>query len=71
MVRLLVERDDVEADSKDKDGGTPLFWAAAGGHKAVFGVLVERSDVAVDLKNEKSRTLRRNVSLRVTGHATN
>jgi hypothetical protein len=28
VVKLLVERDDVEADSKDKWGRTPLSWAA-------------------------------------------
>jgi ankyrin repeat protein len=38
-VKLLVERDDVEADSKDNDGRTPLSWAVAGGHEAVVQLL--------------------------------
>ena len=29
MVRLIIERDDVEADLKDKKNRTPLFWAVA------------------------------------------
>ena len=39
VVKLLVERDDVAANSKDKDGRTPLWWAAAGGHEAVVKLL--------------------------------
>jgi ankyrin repeat protein len=38
-VELLVERDDVEADSKDEYGRTPLSWAAVGGHEAVVKLL--------------------------------
>jgi len=32
---MLVERDDVEADSKDNNSQTPLSRAAAGGHDAI------------------------------------
>jgi ankyrin repeat protein len=49
-VWLLVERDDVAADAKDKHGRTPLSWAAARGHEAVVRLLVERDDVAADAK---------------------
>jgi hypothetical protein len=52
VVRLLVERDDVEADSKDENGRTPLWWAAERGHEAVVRLLVERDDVEADLKDE-------------------
>jgi hypothetical protein len=51
VVKLLVERDDVEADSKDSDGQTPLSWAAASGHEAVVKLLVERDDVEADSKD--------------------
>lgn len=40
LVRLLVKRDDVEADSKDKGGRTPLSHAAEGGHSEVIRQLV-------------------------------
>jgi ankyrin repeat protein len=39
VVRLLVERDDVEADSKDQGGRTPLSWAAGNWHEAVVRLL--------------------------------
>jgi ankyrin repeat protein len=39
VVKLLVERDDVAADSKDNDGQTPLSRAAWGGHEAVVKLL--------------------------------
>ena len=42
VVRLLVERDDVEADSNDKWGQTSLSRAAGGGHEAVVRLLVGR-----------------------------
>lgn len=34
-MKLLVERDDVEADSKGVFGRTPSSYAAEGGHEAV------------------------------------
>jgi ankyrin repeat protein len=39
VVKLLVERDDVVADSKDNNGWTPLSWAAEQGHEAVVKLL--------------------------------
>lgn len=39
MVRLLVERNDVAADSKDNRGQKPLSRAAQGGHEAVVKLL--------------------------------
>jgi Ankyrin repeats (3 copies) len=39
FVKLLVERDDVEADSKEYDGRTPLSYAAWEGHEAVVKLL--------------------------------
>ncbi|KFZ25020.1 hypothetical protein V502_00512 [Pseudogymnoascus sp. VKM F-4520 (FW-2644)] len=56
VVRLFVERDDVEADSKDEEGQTPLWLAAESGHKAVVRLLVERDDVEADSKDEGGQT---------------
>jgi len=56
VVKLLVERDDVEADSKDKNGRTPLSHAAERGHEAVVKLLVERDDVEADSKSKNGRT---------------
>ena len=40
VVRLLVERDDVEADSRESYGRTPLSRAVEEGHEAVVRLLV-------------------------------
>jgi hypothetical protein len=56
VVRLLVEREDVEADSKDEFSRTPLSYAAGRGHEAVVRLLVEREDVEADSKDGDSRT---------------
>jgi len=55
-VKLLAERDDVGADSKDLYGQTPLSYAAGGGHEAVVKLLVERDDVAADSTDNFGRT---------------
>ena len=56
LVKLLVERDDVEADSKDDDDQTPLWIAASRGHAEVVKLLVERDDVEPDRKNKYGQT---------------
>ena len=56
VVRLLVEREDVDADSKDEWGRTPLSWAAGDGHGDVVLLLVERDDVDADSKDKGGRT---------------
>jgi ankyrin repeat protein len=40
VVELLVQRENVEADSKNKNGRTPLSYAAGRGHLAVVGLRV-------------------------------
>ena len=56
MVKLLVERDDIEADSKDSYGWTPLSRAAQQGHETVVKLLVERDDVEADSKDFTGQT---------------
>jgi ankyrin repeat protein len=56
VVKLLLERDDVEADSKDNEGQTPLSWAVIEGHEAVVKLLLERDDVEADSKDIGGRT---------------
>jgi ankyrin repeat protein len=56
VVKLLITRDDVVADSKDNKDRTPLLWAAGYGHKKVAELLLSRNDVIADLKDQYSRT---------------
>jgi len=57
VVRLLLEREDVDPDSKDKCGRTPLSFAARNGHETVVRLLVARVDVDADSKGtEYGRT---------------
>ncbi|KAK2798717.1 hypothetical protein FQN50_008755 [Emmonsiellopsis sp. PD_5] len=56
VVKLLTDRDDVEADSKDKYGCTPLALAASGGHAEVVKLLADRDDVEADSKDEDGFT---------------
>ena len=56
VVRLLVERGEVDADSKDNDGRTPLSRAASAGHEAVVRLLVEREDVDAESRDNHGWT---------------
>jgi Ankyrin repeats (3 copies)/Ankyrin repeats (many copies) len=52
IVRLLVDRDDVEVDSRDSlYGQTPLSRAAGSGHESIVRLLVDRDDVEVDSRD--------------------
>src|SRR5205085_323692 len=56
VVKLLLARDNVEVDSKNNYGQTPLSWAAGQGHEAVVELLLSRSDVEADSKDHRGRT---------------
>ncbi|KAJ9637654.1 hypothetical protein H2199_007144 [Coniosporium tulheliwenetii] len=56
VVKLLLDRDDVNADSKDDHSRTPLSLAAEGGHEAVVKLLLARDDVNADSKDMDGRT---------------
>ena len=51
VVRLLIERDDVDVNIKDGSTKTPLFVAAENGHEAVVRLLIERDDVDVNVND--------------------
>ena len=56
VVKLLVERDNVEVDSRDNYGQTPLSMAAGSGHEAIVKLLVERNDVEAASKDNYDQT---------------
>lgn len=47
IIKLLL-RSGQNPDMRDRDGRTPLSWAAARGHKLVVELLLSRSDVDLD-----------------------
>ena len=47
-MRLLLGLHDVNLDSKDDEGHTPLWLAAKNGHSSVVKLLLERNDVDPD-----------------------
>jgi len=55
-VKILLERNDVNPDSADKSGRTPLSWAAEDRCKKVVRVLLERNDVNPSTADEAGRT---------------
>jgi len=56
VVRLLLEREDVEVNSReDKGGVTPLSWAACNGHEAAVRLLLERDDIDVNCRESGGR----------------
>ena len=46
----------VEADSETKDGRTPLWWAAEGGHEAVVKLLLRKGGVNPNAKDDQRKT---------------
>ena len=48
VVKLLLEKEGVDAGSKDMDGHTPLSWAAENGHLEVVKLLLEKDGVDPD-----------------------
>ncbi|KAL8296144.1 hypothetical protein RB600_001571 [Gaeumannomyces tritici] len=56
VVKLLLDTGKVDADSKDNNGRTPLWWAAADGHEAVVKLLLATGKVDVDSKDKYGRT---------------
>lgn len=49
VVRLLLDRLDVDADSRDSYGYTPISRAALGRHSRILRLFLDRQDVTVSL----------------------
>jgi ankyrin repeat protein len=52
----LLEIGKVKVDLKDKDGRTPLLWAAGYGHEAIVKLLLEIGKAEANLKDNDGRT---------------
>lgn len=55
-MQLLIGRDDVNVDSKDNEGRTPLSVAAEEGYEDIVQLLTGRDDVDVDSEDKHGRT---------------
>ena len=49
-MKLFLVQDDVDKDSKDSNGQTPLSWAAKKWHEAVVKLFRAQDDVDADSK---------------------
>ena len=56
IVKMLLQRDDVAADSKSSADRTPLSFAAVNGHESIVKMLLWRDDVAADSKSSEGQT---------------
>ena len=56
VVQLLLATGQVDADSKDRGGRTPLWWAAGRGHEAVVRLLLATGQVDADSKDREGQT---------------
>ncbi|OCK72965.1 ankyrin, partial [Lepidopterella palustris CBS 459.81] len=56
IVKLLVEQDDVDINSKDGVGKTPLSWAAKKGRTEVVRLLLTESGININSKDGAGKT---------------
>jgi ankyrin repeat protein len=56
VIEMFLARTNVNVDSKDKDGRTPLSFAAEQGNAYTVRLLLARDDVDADLQDEAGRT---------------
>ncbi|KIW15313.1 hypothetical protein PV08_05358 [Exophiala spinifera] len=57
VVKLLLEMDDINVNSKDdRYKGTPLMWAAEYGHEGVVKLLIANNEIDIDSENSQRRT---------------
>jgi ankyrin repeat protein len=53
---MLLDKQSVDLNSKDRLGMTPLAWAAVKGHQAVVKLLVDKEGVELDPKTNRGMT---------------
>ncbi len=56
VVKLLLARDDIEADSKSSGCRTPLSYAIDRRHKDIAKLFLSRDDVETDSRDARGRT---------------
>ncbi|KAF4345639.1 hypothetical protein FBEOM_404 [Fusarium beomiforme] len=56
VVKLLLDKVDLDIDSNDKCDRTPLWWAATRGHEVIVKLLLDTGKVDVDAQDQKGRS---------------
>jgi len=56
IVKLLLDRKEVNPDSRNKYGQTPLWYATWGGHQGIVKLLLDRKEVNPDSRDDYGRT---------------
>jgi ankyrin repeat protein len=56
VAKLLLKHGGVNANSKDKNGATPLFWAASREQKVVVQLLLDQEGVDADSTDNDGMT---------------
>ena len=56
IVKLLLDRKEVNPDPRDHDGRTPLAYAAEGGHEGIVKLLLGREGVNPDSRDDYGQT---------------
>ncbi|KAM0078874.1 hypothetical protein ACKRZS_008740 [Fusarium odoratissimum] len=56
VVKLCLDKVDLDIDSSDKYDRTPLWWAATRGHEAIVKLLINTGKVDVDAQDREGRS---------------
>ncbi|ENH74422.1 hypothetical protein FOC1_g10009832 [Fusarium oxysporum f. sp. cubense race 1] len=56
VVKLCLDKVDLDIDSSDKYDRTPLWWAATRGHEAIVKLLINTGKVDVDTQDREGRS---------------
>lgn len=56
VVGQLLATSNVDVNAAEDSGGTPLFWAASGGHEAVVGQLLAAPGIKINVVNDSDET---------------
>jgi len=56
VVKLLLEREDVDPDMPNNQGSTPLSWATDNGHEGIVKLLLDRNDVDPNRPDDNGQT---------------
>lgn len=68
MLNILLDQADININSKDVEGRTPIWWAVNNGHSSVVSQLLAESGLELDsiIKSRRAKRLVRMIPIRKT-----